>query len=542
MELKKSIKKIIAVGVGAIFIGATLTGCADISMTQKEYNDAIELAKTSDNEQIKTNAIASVDITSDNPGVIDAALNEAQIKADEQILTDYKKAQEDQETDDIKTAKKVTDSYLIDDISLTGNFADNIDSDDYEKLSYYEVELNNEDYAVEEKVYVSEYVRPVLNLKDFDGEIAVEIIDEGAFKYCVEFDDVPEFSEYESSSETLDFNLAGDKVSLSKWDEDTVTFTIGDEQTIEERESIVVDDYTVTVINIKDNYASFTVTITDEEGKSRSETGRVFEYESATLLELDISVEGINDFEVGEVDADGNPFIDSVTAKLGKDVTYSVTSGEDYSDDNDEWKWDIEGESICLETQDTYEDDDEVLKVGDSISLPNGYISFVIDPIKNMDLTELQLKVSRTKLTLDYDGKIEVDGDKVDNGKIIIYDDEGLVFDYRYKVDKIEGNTNFDDIVIINGDRELNIELDEDEISITGEFEYGYVYSYAFGDEYQFTGTTGITEEINDDDDYRVDNGDLLYKSDINEEDDKETTVKLGLVSDEEVELTLRVE
>ena len=46
---------------------------------------------------------------------------------------------------------------------------------------------------------------------------------------------------------------------------------------------------------------------------------------------------------------------------------------------------------------------------------------------------------------------------------------------------------------------------------------------------------------MNEDDNYRLVNGDLLYSSQVNEASDEEDTVVIGLVSDESVECLLRV-
>ncbi len=171
------------------------------------------------------------------------------------------------------------------------------------------------------------------------------------------------------------------------------------------------------------------------------------------------------------------------------------------------------------------------LKLDDSISLPEDYIKFVFATIKNAELTDLELDISNTKITFEFDGKIEVDGRKIDNGKIVINDD--LTYDYRYKDEKYEDNTEFGDILIINGDRELTLEVTNETISI-GDYDFDYV----FGPDEEFT-TAPIG--MNEDDDYMLDKGDLLYKSEVNE-DDRETSIKIGLISDEEVELVLKIQ
>jgi len=67
----------------------------------------------------------------------------------------------------------------------------------------------------------------------------------------------------------------------------------------------------------------------------------------------------------------------------------------------------------------------------------------------------------------------------------------------------------------------------------------GYRFEY-IPDE--FTASLDGAVEMNDDEDYLTTIGDVLYKSEVNDADDKEDLVKVGFVSDEDVEVILRVE
>ena len=149
---------------------------------------------------------------------------------------------------------------MIDDVSLTGNFKSTIDSDDFYKLSYTEVELDDEDYIAEEKVYITDFFRPIRNVEDLDGEIVLEIAEENAIRYASEYDSALIFGD----DETVTISFLGKDRELSNCEDDTITFTTGNTQDIYEGQNITVEGKTVTATHIRDDRVR--ISVEDENG------------------------------------------------------------------------------------------------------------------------------------------------------------------------------------------------------------------------------------------------------------------------------------
>jgi len=151
-------------------------------------------------------------------------------------------------------------------------------------------------------------------------------------------------------------------------------------------------------------------------------------------------------------------------------------------------------------------------------------------------LYNVELRVSNTKLKVSFEDVIEIDGDKIDDAEFVVdLDATPLAFSYEYKGDDKEG-TDFSLISFFADDREFGFGMTEDTIRVGLNDETGYRFNYADGD---FIASFDGAEDMNEDEDFRMDNGDLLYKSDVNEEDG-DSNVKVGLVSDD-VEVILSI-
>ena len=118
-----------------------------------------------------------------------------------------------------------------------------------------------------------------------------------------------------------------------------------------------------------------------------------------------------------------------------------------------------------------------------------------------------------------------------------------LTFEYETKTQEYENVSisELSKLVIFKDDRELNIKLTADTISIvdvdaTKEYKFEYNTS---NDE--FIKALEAADIMDEDDDKLVDNGDVVYSSDVTDAD-KEDTVSIGLVGDEDVELVVKVE
>jgi len=417
-------------------------------------------------------------------------------------------------------AEVIANAYLIDEVALDGNFAIELDNDDYDKLVYVDVDYGTDTYVAEETLTIYADVKPVLNIDDFDGEIAVEISAENSIVYLVELDESIKLDE----DEDLIIPFLGKELNIISYDGTDLEYRLSEKYSGAVDSVITVEGKAITIKAVNDD-SDKVLLIVD------GEYGMIDEGDNERINGIEIYAENIiasGDFSYIEL-------------YIGTDISEIISDGDEYEAD-ETFEWIVVGSgdeivAVGLQLVERYDDDDEVLLVGDSISLPNDYLKIVFDSIKNEDLKDLEIDISKTEIDIEFAGVIEVDGDKVDDGKLTILSD--LTYEYDYKDDKKVG-TNLSLIVILNSDRELSLDINATSIVIS-DADVTYEFEYEFGDEAQFSASYQDALEINDDDNYRIVNGDLLYKSEIYE-DDKETVVKIGLVSDDECELVLRVE
>ena len=534
MKTLNLIKKVVAIGLISVMGLGVLSGCTTTGPTQDEITEQINAAAQS--------AMASVDITADNQAVINAATQavsaeNARLQA---VLEDAKAAQAEiaaelavaQSTGVVDENGEVVDieevslsGYVIDDIALDADFEETLDNDDYAELYYQDVEYDGEDYVAEEKLYISSDVKPVLNIEDFDGEVAVEIVDDDAIIYKVEFDEAIQL-ESDDEDEVLAIDFLGQPLKIISYDNDTseIEYRLSERFVKSVGDEFTVDGKVVKIVAVGEDGDEAYISV---DGVSDS----VDEGET----------EKINGIEVYVEDVFASDSYNAVKIYVGDEVSETVQDGDEYEAD-DRYNWVIEGDSdgitaLGVTLDRTFEDDDEVLIEGAMVTLPEEYMAVEFAGVKYMDVLDLTLDLSRTKMEVEFTGTIEVDGDKVDDGKLTILDD--LSYEYDYK-DDTEESSDFTDIKIIHDDRELSLSINATSILIY-DADVTYQFVYEFGDDSEFSESLQNATKMNEDDNYRLVNGDLLYSSQVNEASDEEDTVVIGLVSDESVECLLRV-
>ena len=163
MKIKKHIKKIIAIGIGAIFIGATLTGCvqqSEVSLTQAQYNAALDSKYNAgvssvdikrDNAGVIADAKASVDITTDNQKAVDNAV--ADITVDQVPDAIQQKIIEDAKEVEVEVdAKDEAEGYDLDELEIGAEFNVTISDRKLSGLFDDEVIFDGDEYSAEEVI------------------------------------------------------------------------------------------------------------------------------------------------------------------------------------------------------------------------------------------------------------------------------------------------------------------------------------------------------------------------------------------------------
>jgi len=518
-----------------------LTGCNQL--TQEDVDAAVSTAVTQANEQ---NKAALNEAMSEAQANAQKAIDEAKAQAEaakqaELAKLETEKAQLEeqlaakQEQERIEQEEIVKDesAYKIDNVGLTEDFAAVIDSDDYNKLKYYSVRFDGDDYDVEEVVELNSDVKPVYNFDEKDAEIFLEVADKNAIEYRVEFPESIDFTDVnEDKDDELEISFLGEDVVITKYEDDEVTFYSGTSKFIQVGQSFTVDDKVVELITIADDKALV---------KIGEDSAVVYTGNTKVIGDVEVKVSDILNNEEG-------PGYAKITVALEDDVEYVVKDGDEYEAD-DRFEYVVEGtddalEAIGLRLAEEYTDDDEVFAVGEGISFPNDYIKVYFDEVLNAEVEDVTFRLSSDEIDLIYDGIVEFDGKKVEKNSVVfdVASGTALTFEYETKTDKYEDVdvSELSKLVLYNGDREFTIELTDSAISITDGVKE-YKFKYVIGSDHEFTDAKKDAAIMDDEDDRLVDNGDVVYSSGVTDADEEEDTVSVGLIDEEDVELVVKV-
>ncbi|MDD4050108.1 MAG: S-layer protein, partial [Candidatus ainarchaeum sp.] len=358
------------------------------------------------------------------------------------------------------------DGLFKDDADLDGsNYEMVLDSDDYSLLHDADVDVD-EDYAGADELTIEDKLE--VNAKvafDDDKEVGAltATILKDAIEYTVDFDEgIKKGYDDDDASPELKFNFMGsqyvvdtlntdlDKLTLIK-NKNTQTYAVGD--------SFEVDGYSIEVSDILDNgnandpYEA-QLTLKDSEGN---------------IVATDVFQ--ADDDEIFEEHLTSNLDVDSVYATIVKII--SGTSGklelvdgdyiEDFPNNGDEiWKVNFTDDgnyltnlTITNNDSDFEFKDEEALRIGDSIDLPNDFAS-----IEFMGLT-----TEETKEIVVEDNVISYVDDGDDDQELFVYEREtGTLMDEWTTDGEINGfNLYFDFSAGTASDVNFTVQMDDDE-------------------------------------------------------------------------------
>ncbi len=521
MRMNKNVRKILAVGGAIAIAGGALIGCTqpqpEVGLTKSEYDDELNKAYIrgkvsvdikSDNAKIDNDAylrgrasVTQVDVTS-NDAEVEAPLKE-EITRLQGVIDDTTTIAQRIEAGDI-------DGYNLDELEIGAEVNFTVSDRQLSGLFDDEVVFDGDDYDAEEAVYLTGLVVAHNYEDEYLANTYLQIPDYGV-KIVMEFE--PALNTILiTPNETLEFDFLGERVEVSEWNFDEVTFTKGTEYTLGEDSSVEVDGKTVTLNFIGDGYVSVTV---------GSESEKIYEDDT----------ERVNDIEIKVTDViESTSWRKGIaTLEIGQDVLFEVQNGDEY-EPNDIWEWAIDANSIGLVLTESYlsvQDDEEfrALGVGERFALPNNYVFITYDGLVEED-TE--------KYTFELDsGFVEADGDFVDgiNGYDTIYiDTNGIIYD---------GKNNKKELIDLS-----SITLGDTGLSLTTDNEYINIINV--GDDIKLA--LNLTElkvgaetlcigDSGDEEDYLTNYGIVISKPEDGCEDEEFTVV----VPEEELEASLTI-
>jgi hypothetical protein len=521
-----SMKKIMtaSVAIMMMLMLLVLSGCGIQDKIDTAVAEALE-AKQAEidaqldvlNAQFKEQLEASVETQNslaEELAAKEAALEEANkaieaLDAEKQALAD-ELAQEEQ------TATELASGVYVETKGLTSNFSVTLDNVDYDKLYSEVVRYNRKDYIVDEVLQLTSAVKPVYDIGDKGAEIFVEIAERGAIIYRVELSDKITFVD----GEYFPIKFLGETLYLSNLSNNEVSFYQGVENFVKVGESIEVDDVIVTLLTVGDDQRTLIEVVNGE----RVESAVVSEDSSRIIAGVDV--------RVSDVMKSSDIAYATIVVSVDGDVEYNIRDNERYENDND-YRWVITNTSIGLRLDIDLTKDDEVLAVGDSIILPNDYLKISFDSIKYAEVEDVEFDISGNDIRIYYEGIVRVDDGNRNR----------VVTDLRFNV---ENRTNITASYRISGERFSNINVSEITISVYNRDRVltlnvldGNITLGNYNLSYVKDGFTDLSVDSDDEDDIRLDNGDIVYKVDF---EDEPRRVILGLVSDRDLELVLKVE
>jgi len=426
--------------------------------------------------------------------------------------------------------------FLIEDVPLGGNFGNinGIDNDDLSILSYSDVEYNDDTIDFEEKLYFTVDFKPELNVEDFGSEILVGMANEGAIKYMLEFDDPIVFV----ADEELDIEFLGQAYTLVNYSGGELTFRVSDKYEGSYGDEFEVDGQIVKILEIDGDGEKVRIQVGDETEVIKLDDER--EVGGLSIY--------VDDVFVATIPED----MAWVSLYIGEDIVQEVYDTDEFMETED-WEWviidDDNGDgnltSLGVVYTEKLNDEDEYWHLADGMCFPLDYVCVEFLEVKNAEVTDLKMDLSNSELDVTFDGKIEIGGDRIDDAKFSV-DLDTLVFEYKYKgegKDSDEEDLVFDDIVFFVEDRELGFEMDQLAHDFVRVFDVTHgTQDYKFWlNPGEFYESRLDAKDMNDDENFRVElTGDILYTSEINK-DDNDDKVEIGLVSDEALEVILKV-
>lgn len=378
MKIKKSIKKIIAVGfIGLVGMGA-LVGCTqDPEFTQADVNAAYKKGKASVEPEIKE-MIKEVEVEKEVIKYVDADSNLTCITAD-QIIEEAREIEVDID------AKTKVEGYVLDELQIGAELNPVTLSDRDIALFDGELDFDGDDYDAEEIFNLTNYKIAANEEEDWNTDTFLQLLPDG-ISYVLEFASNLNTSLINNEDEgyedeTLIFDLLGEEVEVDEWDDNEVTFTKGEEENFIEGQEKIIDNRTIKVSIIHDNYVKVYV---DGVGK------KIYEGSTKTVNGIDIKV-----IEVSENDETS----DETLLYIGEEVEVTIKDGEEYEDDSI-WEWIITPNSIGLKLVEEFtsidEDEDfKALAVGEEICLPNDYVCIVYDGLNVEDTEDYDFEIKQ---------------------------------------------------------------------------------------------------------------------------------------------------
>ena len=395
MNVMKNIKKVMAIGMGAVMLGATVTGALALNTDLAKYPAPFVTDGQYDNSNVivvGANAAAS-----DTLGSVDIATS---------LVYDSRDCTNKTTGDLIIRGGKMEEVDLGE--SLASAFDSELDKNDIDTLLDSSVNVNGDDYDYKELVKLQGTGGKGITLQtsltssddDYQSDVAMEF-DRDSLEYLYSFDDAINVGCAVSDDNPMEIKFLGKTVRIVSAGDNSITAYVGTEYFMNVDDSVQVDGKKITLKNV----GSQDAIVVDVDGVSETISGS----NSKTINGIEI----VNQ----ETFYDDNKADRSATLVIGKDARQKYSDGDAYvGEDKDDpnWVWDLQnlnygkdsnddckvgkstdidatnpadrGPVIGIRNDFVYNDEsDNPPMVGDCVDMPNNYISVCLDQLTVSD-------------------------------------------------------------------------------------------------------------------------------------------------------------
>jgi hypothetical protein len=474
----KIFKTIKAVTIGLMLVVASmgLAGCGRVTEPTVSFNESqvTEMLETQSQRYQST-----IENISTEANQIISEKEQMIQHLQEQIATEV--------VEEVAEEQNVSASYFVDEVKLDGNFQAKLYNEDLDTLYFETLKYNNKVFDVEEVFTISSDTIPVFNIEDKNEKVFLSL-DKGSLTYEVKFIECVDVVE----NKQLSFKFLGEDVTISSVSDDEVVLYKGTEIFVTEGASTIFGEHVVSIEAINSN------------GKVLVKVSKDSVSESKIISEEDnVEILGLNVFVEESFSSDNKPGF--VTLQLSLDeIKQTIEDGDEYIDDRYDWKVSTKDGKLCsigVTLTEEYIDEDDVLSIGDKVCLPNNYKCVSLQEVENSANIDLGLSLSKSKLSLNFDGKIEINGRRSENVVINTIKEE-----VKFKTASTTNTLSLDDanIVLFNDKRELPFTVSSDVVSL-GDYSLNIADGKFIKDS--------LTDIGFDEDDNKLrNNGDILYR------------------------------
>ncbi|MBU2589311.1 MAG: hypothetical protein KKB39_00950 [Nanoarchaeota archaeon] len=381
MQVLKNLKKIAALGTGAVMLGATLTGAlaADLGdypapfVVNGVYDDSNVFVYG--NQALADDTAAMMDISSSFQFLAKTPV----VSAGTTVSV---------------TGGKTEQVPLGQGFSNSTYFDTTLQDDDISTLFDGAVNFQGTEYDTSEELQMCDRTEPfvatsLMTDDDYKRDVFLEM-GKDKVRYAYRFDETILLNAT-TAANPLEIDFLGKTLKITSISADTsFTARVGDEFTLNAGDSVTVVGKTVTLENVGSSNAQISV-----DGVSKS----ISEGSTSTVNGVEITVDSvISRNELAE---------SSAIIIAGLQATETYTDGDAYvgeDTDDPDWVWDvralngaagISGYEDCGGTEkfvlrvendfDMNDDSDNPTAVGGCIDLPNGFLSICIDSLTAVD-------------------------------------------------------------------------------------------------------------------------------------------------------------